>query len=99
MECAYKHRASTAPAVFEQIMRSLTPFARCTRCGTICGVMRQTEAKAGAWLGVLDRACLCGALAAELEPIAEDDARPLVPHGAVPDVALIIGSMTGSLPT
>ena len=70
-------------------MRPLAPFARCTRCGTICGVMRQTEARVGAWLGVLDRACLCGATPAELEPIAENEAQLLTPHGAVLAIVLI----------
>jgi hypothetical protein len=64
-------------------------FARCTRCSRICGVMGEAEARDDGWPAALNETCICGALAAELEPIAEDAARKKIPRGDVPAVVLV----------
>jgi hypothetical protein len=66
-----------------------TPFARCTRCGTVCGVMRTSDARAGGWLAVLDRSCPCGASVEDLVPATEDEAMRGTPSGAVLPIVVV----------
>jgi hypothetical protein len=66
-----------------------TPFARCTRCNQICGVMRATDARAGGWLAVLDRACTCGAPVEELVPAMGDEALRDTPRGVVLPIVVV----------
>ena len=63
-----------------------TPFARCTRCNQICGVMRATNVRAGDWLALLDRSCTCGASVEDLVPAVNDKAM----RGTLSDAVLPI---------
>jgi hypothetical protein len=71
-----------------QQMHQAVSFARCVRCGTACGLMRASEARAGRWLPALDRACQCGAELSELEPSSDDETRQLLCCG-IPAVVLV----------
>ena len=66
-----------------------TPFARCTRCNRICGVMRAIDARVGGWLAVLDRSCTCGALAEDLVPARDYEAVRGIPSSAVLPIVVV----------
>jgi hypothetical protein len=66
-----------------------TPFARCTRCNQICGVMRATDARASGWLAVLDRTCSCGASVEDLVPATEGEAVRGTSSGAVLPIVVV----------
>jgi hypothetical protein len=70
-------------------MKSRPPFARCTRCNRIVGVMRATDARAGGWLAVLDHTCPCGASPKDLMPTTNDEAVRGTPSGAVLPIVLV----------
>ena len=69
-------------------MNQTIPFARCTRCLTVCGVMRATDARAGGSLAAIDPACRCGAPSESLLPISAEEAQQLLGRG-VPPVVLV----------
>jgi hypothetical protein len=52
--------------------------------------MRDSDARAGGWLTLLDRTCSCGASADQLVPATEDDVLRPTPKGAVlPPIVLV----------
>ena len=64
-------------------------FARCVRCGTLCGVVHEGRARAGGWLPALGRACRCGAGATRLVPATEGEVRRLLASGVAPPVRVV----------
>jgi hypothetical protein len=51
--------------------------------------MRDSEARAGGWLSVLDWTCSCGAAADLLVPVSQDEALHIVPSGVALAMVLV----------
>jgi hypothetical protein len=58
--------------------------------------MRESDARAGGWLAVLDWTCGCGALADQLVPATEEDLLRAVPNSGVPPIVLVPDGWPGS---
>ena len=73
-------------------MAASTSFARCTRCFSLCGIMREQDARDGGWLDVLDRTCECGASSEDLVAVSKDEIEGIV---AGTDMPLLVVAPDG----
>jgi hypothetical protein len=70
-------------------MAPATSFARCTRCFSLCGVMREKDARGGGWLNVLDHTCECGASPEDLVTASEDEIQSIVAGIVMPLLVVV----------
>ena len=70
-------------------MVAATSFAHCTRCFSLCSVMREKVARSGGWLNVLDRTCKCGAPSEDLVAASEDEIRRIVAGTVMPLLVVV----------
>ena len=70
-------------------MAAATSFAHCTRCFSLCCVMREKDARTDGWLNVLDDTCECGAPPKDLVSASEDEIQRIV-DGAVMPLLVVV---------
>jgi hypothetical protein len=70
-------------------MAPATSFARCTRCFSLCGVMREKDARGGGWLNVLDQTCECGASSEDLVTASENEIQSIVAGTVMPLLVVV----------
>ena len=70
-------------------MAPATSFARCTRCFSLCGVMREEDARTGGWLNVLDHTCECGAPPQDLVAASEDEIQRIMAGTVMPLLVVV----------
>jgi len=70
-------------------MATVTSFAHCRCCSSICAVIRKTAALSGGWLSVLDWTCECGAPPTDLVPASEDEIQRIVAGTTMPLLVVV----------
>ena len=71
------------------LMAAATSFARCTRCFSLCGLVREKDARNGGWLNVLDQTCECGAPPENLVFASEDEIQRIVAGAVMPLLVVV----------
>ena len=70
-------------------MAASTSFARCTRCFSLCSIMREKDARDARWLNVLDRTCECGAPSEDLVAASKDEIERIVAGTDMPLLVVV----------
>jgi hypothetical protein len=70
-------------------MAAATRFAHCTHCFSLCGVVREKDARNGGWLNVLDQTCGCGAPPEDLLAASEDEIQRIVAGAVMPLLVVV----------
>ena len=76
-------------------MASTTSFGRCTHCLSLCGIMREKDARDGGWLNVLDRTCECGAPPEDLVAASESEIQCIVAGTVIPLLVVVPDGWSG----
>ena len=76
-------------------MASVASFARCTRCLSLCGIVREKDAQDGGWLDVLDRTCECGAPSENLVAASYDEIQRIEDGTVMPLLVVVPDGWVG----